>query len=183
MFENILSFRTVFVFDVYLLNLQFIAFDVCSICVFYSGRLLIVGCHTYQSTGIQCAVTERLAFFNLPVSLQSSRRKYDEYVTSAFTRFALLLPRLSPFRLRQKYHCSMFEGRSIAKWHIWRGGWCLIHRTSQELISGSPCCPCSVQFTLLRPGSRNLSSLFGCQGQCAVRTPQFWVSKWPRQLN
>jgi len=63
------------------------------------------------------------------------------------------------------------------------GGWGTIHRTSQELISGSPCCPCSVQCKLLRPGSRNLSSLFGCQVQCVVRTPEVWVLKWPCQLN
>jgi len=170
-FENILSFRTVFVFDVYLLNLQFRAAGVYSIRVFYSGRLLIAGCHTYQSARIQCAVTERLACFNLPIiSLHSSRRKFDEYVTSACTRFSLLLSKLSSFRLGQKNHCSLFEGRSIAKWHI-GGGLCLIYRTSPELISNSPCCPCSVQCKLLRPGSRNLSSLFGCQVQCAVRTP------------
>jgi hypothetical protein len=118
------------VFDVYLLNLQFRAAGVYSIHVFCSGRLLIVGCHTYQSAGIQCAVTERLACFNFPIiSLHSSRRKYsyDEYVTSAYTRLSLLLPRLSPFHLRQKCQCSMSEGRSIAKWHIWRGfdAWCV----------------------------------------------------------
>lgn len=121
--KKILSFRTVLVLDVYLLNLQFRAAGVYSIRVFYSGRLLTVGCHTYQSASIQCAVTERLACFILPViSLHSSRRKFDEYVTPAFTWFSLLLPTLSSFHLRQKYHCSMSEGRSIAKWHIWRGG-------------------------------------------------------------
>jgi hypothetical protein len=112
----------VFAFDVYLLNLQFRTAGVYSIRVFCSGRLPIVGCHTYQSAGIQCAVRELLACFNLPIiSLQSSRKKYDEHVTSAPTRFSLLLPRLSSFRLMQNCHYSMSEGRSIAKWHIWRG--------------------------------------------------------------
>ena len=107
-FENIPSLRNVFVFYVYLLNLQFRTAGVYSIRVFYSGRLLIVGCHNYQSAGIQCAVTE---LFNLPISLHSSRRKYDEYVTSECTRFSLLLPRLT-FRHRascilgQAFHYS-----------------------------------------------------------------------------
>lgn len=112
-----------FAFDAYLLNLQFRTAGVYSIRVFCSGRLAIVGCHTYQSAGIQSAVRELLACFNLPIiSLQSSRKKCDEYVTSAYTRFSLLLPRLSPFRLRQNCHCSMSEGRSIAKWHMEGGG-------------------------------------------------------------
>jgi hypothetical protein len=115
-FENIPSSRIVFAFDVHLLNLQFRTAGVYSIRVFCNGRLPIVGCHTYQSAGIQSVVRELLACFNLPIiSLHSSRKKYDEYVTSAYTRFSLLLPRLSPFRLRQNCHCLMSEGRSIAK--------------------------------------------------------------------
>jgi hypothetical protein len=59
--------------------IQFSAAGVYSIRIFCSGCLLIVGCHTYQGAGIQCAVTERLACLNLTViSLHSSIKKYDE---------------------------------------------------------------------------------------------------------
>lgn len=34
---------------------------------------------------------------------------------------SLLLPKLRSFRVRQSCHCSMFEGRSVVEWDMWKG--------------------------------------------------------------
>ena len=113
--------------DVYLLHIQFCAASIYSVRVFCSCHLLIGGRHAYQSTGNQRSVTERLTKIHespitslnfTVISLHCSRKQYD------CTRFPLLLPTPRSFGVSRSCGCSLFERRSITKWHIWKG---LIH--------------------------------------------------------